>query len=112
MKLMWTCVVVLVTLEIVSVVGDRCGLCYCSQDHVRIVCAGKGFENPPSLPEDAMRHCQGLGLQRNRIQLLKLDYLKDFENLKIVDISDQDVGNRCVFLDFNQRLQTFKVIGK
>ena len=111
MDLMW--LTVLATVLVCDLVTSRkCGICFCSPTMDVVVCTGKGFQIAPEIPLDARQKAKSLGLQRNRIQLMTLDYLKWFEALEVVNISDQDVATRCLHVDFDAKVQTFKVLGE
>ena len=77
-----------------------------------VVCSGKGFSQPPSLPSITRTATRTLGFQRNRIASITLAYLSQFVNLRLIDLSDQDVSDGCVTLDFDPTTQSFEIQGK
>ena len=105
------CFVALVLVSLAAVVTDECGICYCSPNRERIICAGKGFTTVPDLPREALEHAIGLGLQRNAISILPASYLNSFSQLSVVDVRAQRTPLGCVILQGNIRAG-IDVIGK
>lgn len=88
-----------------------CGICDCSSDLSQIICAGVGFTSPPHLPKEALLAVRALGLQRNRISMIPLSYLRQFKRLAVVDIRAQVIPRPCVEMNYDIP-SDIKVIGK
>ena len=78
-----------------------------------MLCSGKSIEFPPVFSNLTFSKIKPLGLQRNKIRTMSLDYINKFHQLQVLDISDQDIGgSRCVYLEFDPLLYKIWIIGE
>jgi hypothetical protein len=76
----------------------KCGLCRCSADLKTVICSGLGLHDVPVLPDLSKQRVVALGLQRNSIHQLRVSYLRQFPQLRYLNIQQQR-GVTCVKLD-------------
>ena len=91
--------------------GKRCGICSCSNDKTKVLCSGNFIEFPSVFSNLTFSKIKTLGLQRNKIRTVSLDYINKFHQLQVLDVSDQDIGgSRCVYLEFDPSLYKIQII--
>jgi hypothetical protein len=73
----------------------RCGLCVCSDNLRRVQCSSKQLMTTPTLPDGVFVHARSINLRDNTINEITPTYLRRFNSLVSLDVSDQQ-HHHCV----------------
>ena len=88
-------------------------MCSCSSNKTKVLCSSKSIEFPLFFSNSTFSKIKTLGLQRNTIRTVSLDYISKFHQLQVLDVSDQDIGGSCcVYLEFDLLLYKIRIIGE